>query len=148
VDVTGEPGGSFADKLNLLFVTVHAKGTPYSSKEVAASIRAAGGSISDVYIWQLRTGRRTNPTKDHLEALASFFGVSPAYFFGDEVAGRTEADLETLDQLRRLDVRQVSLRSVLSDQGLSLQSQQIIAQLVDRCLELEGLAGPDEAGAR
>jgi transcriptional regulator with XRE-family HTH domain len=148
VEVTGESGDSLADKLNLLFATVRPKGTPYSSKEVAASIRAAGGSISDVYIWQLRTGRRTNPTKDHIEALATFFGVSPAYFFDDEAARRTAADLETLERLRKLNVQQVSLRTVLSDKGLSPQSQQIIQQLVDRCLELEGLAEPPEPGSR
>jgi transcriptional regulator with XRE-family HTH domain len=149
VDVTGDPS-SLAEKLNLLFATVQPgqRDSPYSSKEVAASIRAAGGSISDVYIWQLRTGRRTNPTKEHLEALAAFFGVSPAYFFDDDAARRTIADLETLDKLRRLNVQQVSLRTVLQDQGLSVQSQQIIQQLVDRCLELEGLAGRDEADPR
>ncbi len=144
--MTGDPS-SFADKLNLLFDTIQPghRGTPYSSKEVAASIRAAGGSISDVYIWQLRTGRRTNPTKEHIEALAAFFGVSPAYFFDDNANRRTIADLATLDRLRRLNVHQVSLRTVLQDQGLSQASQQIIQQMVDRCLELEGLSGKDEA---
>ena len=34
--------------------------------------------ISSTYVWQLRTGRRDNPTQKHLSALGAFFGVSPA----------------------------------------------------------------------
>jgi transcriptional regulator with XRE-family HTH domain len=137
---------SLADKLNRLFTTVYpaGRGTPYSNKEVASAIRAAGGAISDVYIWQLRTGRRENPTRDHLAALANFFGVSPAYFFDEDTAARTDADLDTLDRLRQLRPEQVSLRTVLAQQGLSPESQRLIQQLVDRCLELEGKARRDE----
>ncbi|MFE0591643.1 helix-turn-helix domain-containing protein [Micromonospora echinospora] len=140
---TAEGGTSFADRLNLLFETIRPAGreAPHSNKDVAGAIRAAGGSISDVYIWQLRTGRRTNPTKEHIEALAQFFGVSPAYFFDDEQARHTIADLRTLDALRKLQVQHVSLRTVLQHKGLSPASQQVIQQMVDRCLELEGLAG-------
>lgn len=139
-------GTSFADRLNLLFDTIRpaGRGASYSNKEVASAIRANGGSISDVYIWQLRTGRRRNPTKDHIEVLAAFFGVSPAYFFDDESARHTIADLETLDTLRRLQVEHVSLRTVLQHKGLSVASQQVIQQLVNRCLELEGLADEGE----
>ncbi|MBO4209174.1 helix-turn-helix domain-containing protein [Micromonospora echinofusca] len=145
---TVDGGSSFADRLNLLFETIRPAGrrTPHSNKEVAAAIRAAGGSISDVYIWQLRSGRRKNPTKDHIEALAAFFGVSPAYFFDDELARHTIADLRTLDALRRLQVQHVSLRTVLQHKGLSPASQEVIQQMVDRCLELEGLTGKDRAG--
>ncbi|MEU4565944.1 helix-turn-helix domain-containing protein [Micromonospora sp. NPDC023956] len=142
---TAEGGTSFADRLNLLFDTIRPAGreTPHSNRDVASAIRAAGGSISDVYVWQLRTGRRTNPTKEHIEALAQFFGVSPAYFFDDEQARHTIADLRTLDALRKLQVQHVSLRTVLQHKGLSPASQQVIQQMVDRCLELEGLAGGD-----
>ena len=142
---TKDDGASFADRLNLLFDSIRPAGraTPYSNKEVAVAIRDNGGAISDVYIWQLRTGRRRNPTKDHIEALATFFGVSPAYFFDDESARHTMADLRTLDALRRLQVQQVSLRTVLAHKGLSAESQQVIQQLVDRCLELEGLTEQD-----
>lgn len=152
MDVSGtlDENSSFAARLNLLYDTVRPAGrdNPYSNKEVAAAVRAAGGSISDVYIWQLRSGRRKNPTKDHIEALAGFFGVSPAYFFDDELARHTIADLRTLDALRRLQVQHVSLRTVLQHKGLSTASQQVIQQMVDRCLELEGLTGPDTEGVK
>jgi len=142
--VSDEAAGSrsFADRLNRLFEAIQpaGRGTPYTNKEVAAAVRANGGSISDVYVWQLRTGRRDNPTKDHIEALAAFFGVGAAYFFDDSAAAHTTTDLETLDALRRLQVQSVSLRTVLEHHGLSADSQKIIQQMVDLCLEMEGLA--------
>jgi transcriptional regulator with XRE-family HTH domain len=141
-------GASFADRLNMLFDVVRPSGreAPYSNKEVAALVRDRGGAISDVYIWQLRTGRRTNPTKDHIESLAAFFGVGAAYFFDDEAAARTTDDLRLLDTLRRMRTEQVSLRTVLTDRGLSPASQEIIHQLVERCAELEGLNDRDDDG--
>ncbi|WDZ86177.1 hypothetical protein [Micromonospora cathayae] len=69
--------------------------------------------------------------------------MSPAYFFDDEQARHTIADLRTLDALRKLQVQHVSLRTVLQHKGLSPASQQVIQQMVDRCLELEGLTGRD-----
>lgn len=132
---------SLADKLNALFERAYpaSQGRPYTNREAAAMIRAKGGQISDVYIWQLRKGLRTNPTKDHLESLADFFGVSPAYFFEQDVTDRTLSDLSTLETLRRLKPAQVSLRTVLEQEGLSAESRELIQQVIQRCLELEGL---------
>jgi len=131
------PAPTLAEKLNRLFRTVHPRGRPeYSSEEVAEAVRARGGpTISATYIWQLRKGLRDNPTKKHLEALADFFGVSPAYFFDDEVAARIEAELDLLAALRDAPVRQVALRA----SGLSPQSLRAIAEMIDRVRELEGL---------
>jgi transcriptional regulator with XRE-family HTH domain len=77
---------SLAHKLDKLFQTVHRPGgKEYSYEAVAENIRQANGpTISATYIWQLRKGIRNNPTKKHLEALARFFGVAPAYFFDDD----------------------------------------------------------------
>lgn len=143
---TGSAGESLAGKLNALFERVYpaAQGRPYTNKEVAAAIRARGGHISDVYVWQLRKGLRTNPTKDHLEALAGVFGVSPAYFFDQDVSDRTLTDLGILESLRELKPEQVSLRTVLERKGLSPESRRLIQQVIQRCLELEGLAADDE----
>ena len=132
---------SLADKLTRLFSTVHPRGRPeYTSEEVAEAISERGGpTISATYIWQLRTGRRDNPTKKHLEALAEFFGVSPAFFFDDAAAARIDAELELLAALREAPVRQVALRA----SGLSAQSLKAIAEMIDRVRELEGL--PDDS---
>ena len=132
---------TLAEKLTRLFSTVHPRGRPeYTSEEVADAIRERGGpTISATYIWQLRTGRRDNPTKKHLEALADFFGVSPAYFFDDAAAARIDAELELLAALREAPVRQVALRA----SGLSTQSLKAIAEMIERVRELEGL--PDDS---
>jgi transcriptional regulator with XRE-family HTH domain len=133
-----EPPRTLADKLNHLFLTVHpaARG-PYSNEEVAAAIRERGtASVSATYIWLLRKGERDNPTLKHLEALASFFGVPPAYFFDDEATARIDAELTVLSAIRDLGVRSLALRMA----GLSAKSLQPIADVIDRVRELEGLA--------
>lgn len=89
--------GTLAARIDHLIATVHPAGRgPYSYQEVADGIRAQGGpTISAQYLNQLHRGRRDNPTKQHLEALARYFGVPVGYFFddapvhpGDERAGR------------------------------------------------------------
>jgi transcriptional regulator with XRE-family HTH domain len=132
-----------AAKVDHLFRTVRPRlGGEYSFEDVAEAIRAKGGpTISATYLWQLRKGKRDNPTKRHLEALAGFFGVPPAYFFDDAEAERIDAQLALLDALRDAPVRQIALRA----SGLSPKSLETIAEMVDRVRELEGLpATPDE----
>jgi transcriptional regulator with XRE-family HTH domain len=132
--------GSLAAKVNHLFRTVRpSTGGEYTFEEVAETIRAKGGpTISATYLWQLRKGLRDNPTKRHLEALAGFFGVPPAYFFDDAEAERIDAELALLTALRDAPVRQIALRA----NGLSAKSLETIAEMVDRVRELEGLPRP------
>jgi transcriptional regulator with XRE-family HTH domain len=136
----GEGGSrTLAEKIDHLFATVRPAKGEYTYDEVAKAIAGRGGpTISSVYIWQLRKGQRDNPTKRHLEALAGFFGVSPAYFFDEEEARRIDAQLELLTAMRDAQVRQVALRS----SGLSTESLRAIADMVERVRKLEGL--PDE----
>jgi transcriptional regulator with XRE-family HTH domain len=128
---------SLAEKLDFLFRTVHPSGRgEYTFEEVAAEMRARGGpTISATYVWQLRKGIRDNPTKKHLEALADFFGVPPAYFFDDAAAQRFDAELAFLVALRDGSVRQLALGAF----GLSPDSLKTIASMVERVRELEGL---------
>jgi transcriptional regulator with XRE-family HTH domain len=151
--VTESPGArrrSLADKLDHLFRTIHpASHGEYSFEEVAGAIRARGGpTISATYVWQLRRGVRDNPTKKHLEALAQFFGVPPAYFFDDEAAARIDAELALLVALRDGSVRRIALRAA----GLSAESLGTITEMVERVRQLEGLpdrgagAGPAPTG--
>ncbi|MFD6161650.1 XRE family transcriptional regulator [Nocardia sp. NPDC060256] len=95
-------------------------GEQHTNEEVATACRdATGGSFSATYLWQLRTGRRDNPTKRHLEALANFFEVPVAYFFDDDQGKQIQAELELLGALRNAEVRNVALRAVnLSPDGL------------------------------
>jgi hypothetical protein len=57
----------------------------YTPAEVAAAIKETAGEriASGTYLWQLRTGRKDNPTYKVLMGLGGFFGVSPTYFFED-----------------------------------------------------------------
>jgi transcriptional regulator with XRE-family HTH domain len=127
-----------AEKLNHLFHTVRPPGRgEYSPEEVAEGIRAKGGpTISPSYIYLLRAGKRDNPTKRHLEALADFFEVKPSYFFDEEVAARIDAQLELLAALRDAGVREIALRA--SD--LSPRSVDAIRQMIDHVREIEGAA--------
>lgn len=133
--------GTLAAKVDHLFRTVRPRtGGEYSFEEVAEAIRAKGGpTISATYLWQLRKGLRDNPTKRHLEALAGFFGVPPAYFFDEAETERINVELALLSALRDAPVRQIALRA----NGLSPRSLETIAEMVDRVRELEGL--PDAA---
>ncbi|MGW1767903.1 helix-turn-helix domain-containing protein [Streptomyces sp. NPDC002073] len=127
---TGAPSPTLADRIDRLFDVVRRPSRePYSNEEVARACReATGESFSATYLWQLRTGRRDNPTKRHLEALARFFEVPPAYFFDDELGGRISEELALLGALRDAGVREVALRAVaLSPQGLGTISDMIDA---------------------
>jgi transcriptional regulator with XRE-family HTH domain len=137
--------GALAAKVDNLFRTVRPRnGREYSFEEVAEAIRVKGGpTISATYLWQLRKGLRDNPTKRHLEALAGFFGVPPAYFFDDAQTARIDAELALLTALRDAPVRQIALRA----NGLSTKSLETITEMVDRVRELEGLPAPDPPDA-
>ena len=133
---------SLARKLNRLFETIHPSGRgEYSPEEVAKAIADSGqGSISPAYIYLLRKGQRDNPTKRHLELLAGFFGVTPAYFFDEEAAERIEQQLDLLAAFRDGNVRRLAARA----SGLSPRSLTSILQMVDAARELEGLTDPHE----
>jgi transcriptional regulator with XRE-family HTH domain len=131
------PRRTLAQKLDRLFRTVHAPGGgEYTYREVAAAMARAGGpTISASYVWHLRTGLRDNPTKRHLEALADFFGVPPAYFFDDEASARIDAELEVALALRDPVLRRLAVRAA----GLSRESLVALAEMVERVRLLEGL---------
>ena len=135
------PARTLADKLNRLFETIHPRDRgEYSAEEVAEAIRARGGpTISATYIWYLRKGLRDNPTRKHLAALAEFFGVSPAYFFDDELAARIDGELHLLAALRDSSIRHLALRAA----GLSPESLHTIATMIERVRHLEGLPESD-----
>ena len=145
---SGEPR-SLADKLNHLFDTVRPAGRtrPYSDRDVAAAMKAAGTDISHTYIHMLRSGERTNPTHAHLQGLAKFFGVPAGYFFDDDTAVQVNEELRRLAQLRALKeafdsdgVRTVALKA----RGLSDGSLQQLGAIIDHVRSLEGLKKGNE----
>jgi len=143
----GSPAGppsSLADKLNGLFTRVLSpNGDEFTLEEVVAGVRAErgvdGATISVSYLWQLRKGLRTNPTLRHLEVLARFFGVSLAYFLDESSYRRIEDQLASIALLRDQSVHRVAARAA----GLSPDSLQAIAQMIEMARRAEGLPGPD-----
>lgn len=130
------PDGLLASRLDLLFRTVHPAGRgPYTPAEVAAAINASEGAetISATYLWQLKTGRRDNPTYKHLIALARFFDVSPTFFFPDSETQRGEVPAEVKLALQDDSIRQIALRAA----GLSERSLTVIADMVSNARTLE-----------
>ena len=122
------PTGELAARIDALFQTVRRPNREqFSHEEVAkACLESTGETFSATYLWQLRTGRRDNPTKRHLEALAQFFQVSPAYFFDHEQGAETARELALLGALRDAGVRNMALRAVaLSPEGLDTVSDLI-----------------------
>lgn len=136
-DTEPERERTLAERLEYLFRTVREPGRrEYSNEEVAAAIvRDQGVAISASYIWYLRTGQRDNPTFKHLNALARFFGVPPAYFFDHGTGARVEAELALLTAMKDVGVRDVALRAA----GLSPKSLEAITDVISRVRELEGL---------
>ncbi|GGM61091.1 XRE family transcriptional regulator [Longimycelium tulufanense] len=119
---------TLAQKLDHLLRVVHPAGRgPYTHEEVAQAIKARGGpTISAAYLWQLRKGLRDNPTKNHLEALAGFFGVPVAYFFDDEQARIVDEEIEFLQAMRDAEVRDVALRTM----RLSPEARRSVAAII------------------
>jgi ESX-1-secreted protein regulator len=137
------PGRLLADRLDHLFRTVHPKDRgPFTPAEVAGAINKAAGErvISSTYIWQLRTGRRDNPTQKHLSSLAAFFGVSPIYFFGDTEAARGAIPPELIAALTDGEVREMALRAA----GLSDRSLKAIRDMIEAARTVEGISAADD----
>src|ERR1700733_15205061 len=139
------PPSPLSTKLDRLFQAVRPGGRgEYSYQEVADTIRNGGGpTISTTYLWQLRKGLRDNPTRNHLAALARFFGVSPAYFFDEDAAEVVDAQLSLLAAMRDASVRSVALRAA----GLSVESLAAVQVVIDHARRLEGLE-PEARPAR
>lgn len=137
---------TLAEKIDVLFQVVRRPNREqFSHEEVAKACRqATGETFSAAYLWQLRTGRRTNPTKRHLEALAQFFHVPVTYFFDEDKSVAIARELEVLGVLRDAEVRSVALRAVnLSREGIATISD-MIDVIARREQELEQNAGPGQ----
>ncbi|MGK4579628.1 helix-turn-helix domain-containing protein [Kitasatospora sp. HPMI-4] len=135
----------FAERLDHLFRTVHPAGRgPYTYAEVAQGIQQAAGEgkgVSASAIQQLRTGLKSNPTMSTIEALAKFFGVKPSYFFDDDNAKQTAAELSLLASMRDNNVRAIATRA----SGLSPETLSVLQGFIERARALEGLSETNPA---
>ncbi|WP_127503401.1 helix-turn-helix domain-containing protein [Actinoplanes solisilvae] len=122
---------SIAGKLDRLFKQLRPEP---SYMAVAEAVRSDQGvSISHTYIWQLRTGRRDNPTIQHLTALAIYFGVPVAYFLDDEHTTRIDSQLDMLRTIRDAGVTELALRAA----DVSPRGRDTISELIRKVWESE-----------
>jgi transcriptional regulator with XRE-family HTH domain len=154
----GQVGGglptnsTLAERLAYLFDTVRPlpeelgssdeAGRAYMNKEIADKINAlapsTGVTISAAYVGELRRGVASDPRVSHIRALAKAFGVDAAYFLGDDqVAEEIRRQVELLRSLRDMNVKQIALRQVLADTGLSPASSELVQQMVERLREVD-----------
>jgi hypothetical protein len=70
--------------------------------------------------------------------------VSPACFLDDQAAARVDADPALLSAIRGASVRQIALRA----SGLSTESLETIAEMIERVRKLEGLPDDPAESAR
>ena len=126
---------SIAGRLDPLFrrVSDAARAEPSYMAVAEAIRRDQGVPISHTYIWQLRTGRRDNPTVQHLTALAVYFGVPVAYFLDDEHAARIDGQLDLLRTLSDAGVTELALRAA----DVSPAARATISELIRKVWESE-----------
>ncbi|MFV1501314.1 helix-turn-helix domain-containing protein [Mycobacterium kansasii] len=126
-----------AAKLNKLFDIVRKPNEPPMSNQAAVEKiqEKTGVAISATYMWQLRNGSRTNPTVQHVRAIAKFFGVSTAYLVDNDSDEKIEAQLGLLVNLRDSGVRDLAARA----SGLTPDALRGVAAMVDAARRIERL---------
>ena len=110
---------------------------PASLRDVAEAITAqTGREVSAQYLSQLRNGQRTEPAFSIIAAIATYFGVTPDYFYApDGTARHAEDELRLLHALRDAGVRTLAL----SADGLSPASLATITEVIRNFRASEGL---------
>lgn len=167
---------SLADRLNYLFKAVLApSGKPFTHLEVSEACRAGlshseyaaaraaaraagedgplasrtgGTDISPAYLSLLRQGHRTNPTIQHLQALARFFEVEPAFFFDDRAyrPARQRLDDERASRmLRELAAHPAATLLAVRARGLAPEDLTMVHAYVEELLARERAAEADAA---
>lgn len=130
-----------AAKINRLFEIMRKPTeSPLSNAAAAEAITAKTGvSISSAYLWQLRSGMKTNPTIAHLRAIATYFGVPASYLIDTGTDPNIDAQLSLLQTLRDAGVRDLAARA----SGLTPQSLESIRIMVDQARRVEQLPPVD-----
>ncbi|GDY30152.1 XRE family transcriptional regulator [Gandjariella thermophila] len=119
---------SFAEKLGHLIATVHPPNRgPYSYREIEAGIKDHEGAMTAGFVQQLAAGRQPHPRMHHIEALADFFGVPPAYFFDDEVAREVDAQISRVIDWRNTEEGEIAQRI----SALSPEHRNAVSAMVD-----------------
>lgn len=109
-------------------------GRPLSNQMLSAALGAAGHPVSKLYLSQLRTGHRSNPSTDLLLALACFFEVEFESFF-DSAASSSDEDIVIVGRLRDPGLRRLLHMSA----DLSADTQSYLTRVAELFRAAEGL---------
>jgi transcriptional regulator with XRE-family HTH domain len=138
---------TLADKVDWLIEQARpAGGSPLSNSDVCRMIYdATREEVSVTTIWKLRTGKQTNPQLRVLQALATTFGVDPAYFFeayNEGELGLLQEQVELLALVKSAGITSAELRTIL---GMDSAGRQALAGLIGRAVRAEAQDdGPGE----
>src|ERR1700733_9236115 len=141
------PPVTLADKVDWLIEQARpAGGSPLSNSDVCRMIYdATREEVSVTTIWKLRTGKQTNPQLRVLQALATTFGVDPAYFFeayNEGELGLLQEQVELLALVKSAGITSAELRTIL---GMDSAGRQALAGLIGRAVRAEAQDdGPGE----
>ncbi|MFF0488822.1 XRE family transcriptional regulator [Nocardia sp. NPDC003482] len=113
--------GAFSDRLEYLFRTMpNDEGRRFTADEIARRATDLGYPISAVYVSQLRSGLKQNPSLKHATGLAAAFGVDIRFFIDDEAWQRGRQEIEYLRLSTAPGPRAVAFRAMdLSQQSLA-----------------------------
>ena len=124
----------FAEKLAHLIATVHPAGRgPYSYREIEAGIADHEGAMTAAFVQQLAAGKQPYPRKHHIEALATFFGVAPSYFFDEATADQFDAEISQLVDWRNSEEGQLAQRI----NSLSPEHRNAVSTMIDHLAAYE-----------
>jgi transcriptional regulator with XRE-family HTH domain len=130
---------SLADKVNWLIEQAHPAGRgPLSNAEVCFLIhKVTGEEISVTTLWKLRNGQQKNPQLRVIQALATTFGVNPAFFFDDydeEKLALLQDQVELLALVRDAGITSAEFRALL---GMDAEARKTVAGLIRRAARTE-----------
>lgn len=133
---------TLADKVNWLIEQAHPAGRgPLSNAEVCFLIhKVTGEEISVTTLWKLRNGQQKNPQLRVIQALATTFGVNPAFFFDDydeEKLALLQDQVELLALVRDAGITSAEFRALL---GMDAEARKTVAGLIQRAARTEAQA--------
>jgi len=139
---------TLADKVNWLIEQAHPAGRgPLSNAEVCFLIhKVTGEEISVTTLWKLRNGQQKNPQLRVIQALATTFGVNPAFFFDDydeEKLALLRDQVELLALVRDAGITSAEFRALL---GMDAEARKTVAGLIQRAARPEARAPDGTAG--
>lgn len=126
---TADPG-VVAARLTKLYETIQASSDSKRDEIVSNRIfEKTGTSFSTQYLWELRTGRKRNPTKDIIDTLANVFEVRPSFFLDPDPDPSEKARVDLAASLTRKGVLYLSTR--LAESDLTPETIDLLTKFID-----------------